>query len=71
MSNDPRLCHLDVISNNAYVAVGNGISSFGANAKSQGVINRVDICPSLASYETVTNAELGVPQTATANCATA
>ena len=69
-SNDPRLCHLDAISNSAYVAVGNGFSSFDGNGKSQGVINRVDICPSLASYEDVANAELGVTQTASPNCAT-
>ena len=67
VSLDPRLCHLDVISANAYVGVGNGISSFNS-PKAQGVITRVDVCPSLSSYEDPTNAEVGVPS-GTANCA--
>lgn len=68
VSLDPRLCHLDHISTNAYVAAGNGISSF-TNGKSQGVIARVDVCNPLSSYEDPTNAEVGVPS-GSANCAT-
>ena len=42
VSLDPRLCHLDHIGQDAYVGVGNGLSSFNANGKAQSVVVRVD-----------------------------
>lgn len=67
VSLDPRLCHLDTIGNDAFVAGGNGITDFN-NPKSQSVITRVDRCPSISSYSNPTENELGVPSAANFNC---
>ena len=63
---DPRLMHLDHINQNAYVGVGNGLTSF-SNPKSQTVMVRVDRCPNFSSYENPSEAELGVT-TGTVKC---
>ena len=67
VSLDPRLCHLDHIGQDAYVGVGNGISSFGSNPKAQSVVVRVDQCSKMNQYADKTSVDLG-PPSGTPNC---
>lgn len=67
VSLDPALCHLDHIGQDAYVGVGNGISSFDSNGKAQSIVVRVDRCSKMSQYADKTSVELG-PPSGTPNC---
>ena len=69
VAQDPRLLHLAHINNNAYVAVGTGLSKLDGNGKAEAVAARVDICQPISQYENPTDTMLSSPS-GVSSCAT-